>query len=214
MNYSTAKTILQIFRRERRISRVSKKLKSTKKSQRREKLLAFTLTEYKVQRFISFILNEECNFNSQNSVGRKRGHGLSETSSLTEPRRIFATVKVSWEGAGGGDVGKRAKLAQAWLSSQKTNKAVQTDIKFEDIPVKKKDIFYVYSDRDLEDEYRKRIDYDNPVLLKAKAEKQVSKAKDTSVSRTEKTETGFSFTEYGPKILSDYYRRHEVAQWS
>eukprot|EP00826_Nyctotherus_ovalis_P061652 TRINITY_DN8792_c0_g1_i3.p2 TRINITY_DN8792_c0_g1~~TRINITY_DN8792_c0_g1_i3.p2 ORF type:complete len:107 (-),score=15.33 TRINITY_DN8792_c0_g1_i3:405-725(-) len=105
--------ILQTFRRERRVAKVSKKLKCTKKSLRKEKLLTLTLTEYKVQRFVSFILSKGCSANDQDNIGKRHGHGYSETSSFTEPRRIFAMVKVSREGAGASGVGERAKLTKS-----------------------------------------------------------------------------------------------------
>jgi len=230
INYSTAKTIVQTFRKERRITKKPKRSLETKKAIKRERYLSKCLTQSKVARIISRIMEDEliaiandvkCTKQSEpqspiaevsTAIATSPPSGAESPPTKTFPRITSANQMVLFpneeEGPRPGQV----------------TRAVATEYSY--FPVSKKDIFYVYSEINPEEEYRDRVDYANPVVLRAKTSIRETEgapiaklplisalasksafAPPTQFAHSEPQEATLFFTEYSLKIIMNSFER-------
>jgi hypothetical protein len=168
INYSTAKTILQTFRRERRISKKPKHIVETKKAMKRENYLAKVLTHARMNRVVSNILSNELKL-AKKRKSSKASRNLSEvqTAMNTEQAIENQTNK------GFPRIGSAGQMELFGMEKEGPKEGQVTRAVTADIPLlPKKELFYIYSKDMDEEEFRRKIDYDDPVALKVKVEEQ------------------------------------------
>lgn len=209
INYSTAKTIVQTFRKERRVAKLSKKLTETKKSIRHETYLAQFLTRYKVAKFIFFILDEELVSTKKAEAPLQINHRHSQTHDSLHPLQLFSIEKVDptqYESQGTGNkflsIEKGPKLGQVTVGTY-------ANLYSKDPLTHKKDVFYVYTETDPEAKYKEKINYEDPVILNSKQiNHELYNSKEPNYDPSEpEFRPHFSFTEYGTWIMESNYMR-------
>lgn len=167
INYSTAKTIVQTFKKENRISKKPKHAILTKKSLKREQFLNRVLTQAKLAKIITRITSAE--LKKRKSFKEK----LSKPSqAISEARTLAATGQASEnlilkafpriESAGQMEIFEAEKEGP---KPGQITRAVSVDMPQNS----KKDIFYVHSEGKADEELNKLIDYEK--LLELNREK-------------------------------------------
>ncbi len=180
VNYSTAKTIVQTFRKEKRITKKPKRMIETKKAIKRERYLSKLLSESKVAKLLSQVLSSELLI-LQKAKALEEPAPLTPPVGLSEASTFMATVQPS-------DVASPAPkglprvvsagqmvlfpLEEDGPKPGQVSRAVSACMDAGVSGLPKKDIFYVYCEDNPEEEYKGKIDYDNPVLLRAKLEEK------------------------------------------
>lgn len=183
----------------------------TKKSIKKNHFIMRFLTKSKVDSLIVSILSEETNTVGNKSVVKSYGGveeaGLAEalTSSpvrIVDPTKALPRIESAEqmvlfeeveEGPGDG----------------RTTRAVSINLTSEDLH--KKDVFYIYSDTDPEKKYKEKINYSDPILLKAKCIEKGNVMSLTNGYNIEKSNdqhslnVSFDFHEYKTKILMNAY---------
>eukprot|EP00826_Nyctotherus_ovalis_P064903 TRINITY_DN9530_c0_g1_i9.p1 TRINITY_DN9530_c0_g1~~TRINITY_DN9530_c0_g1_i9.p1 ORF type:complete len:298 (-),score=78.77 TRINITY_DN9530_c0_g1_i9:230-1123(-) len=233
INYSTAKTIVQTYRKENRISRKPKHMKETKKSIRREEFLSRVLTQAKLAKLFPRVIQVEFG-----SPKKKKSPKLSQSNS--EARTLAATGQPQdnppfkafhrIESAG------QMQIIESEVEGPRpgqVSRAVTVDVP-QNV---KKDIFHVRCEQKEENAFECK----NLVLPKSREKKQLNKAhlnmckikEDAAVDkkllpeveerkdneeqvsalkaierseekREEKTGVHFDFSEYGRRIMEKY----------
>lgn len=177
INYSTAKTIVQTYRKEKRISKKPKHTIETKKSMKRENFLSKVLTHDKVAKVMSRIISTEFKTGKKRKLlktkNTKFSHVISEAQTLPAtgqaPENLVSKSFPRIESAG------QMQLFEPEKEGPKTGQI--TRAVFADIPqVLKKDIFYIHCKPNTEEELKELIDYNDPLVLKSKPEPQMLKS--------------------------------------
>lgn len=173
INYSTAKTIVQIFRKERRISKKPKHMCVTKKSLRREEFLERALSKRRVQRAIAKILRSELKRFKRRKTRKKLPKDIAP---ISERRTLAATGQMMEDGRTRGfprveSAGQMEVFPDrvAGPGAGQTTCGVSANVG-QRLP--KRRVFYVNSALAIEERYKEKIDYNNLVLLKHKCEEQ------------------------------------------
>lgn len=196
MNYSTAKTIIQTFRREKRIAKRSKHMLESKKATKKNNFLIRFLSKRKVDSLIDMILREEQIISKKESI--KEEHHVLEVATApiiktsNSPPRINTVDQVllfadAEEGPRHGQVSRAV-----FVNREKEMKH---------------DLFFVVSDIDPDAKYKKRIDYKDPLLLR---HKKLNKQNDKLLinDNVENSQISiFNFSEYKRKILEATCKR-------
>ena len=175
INYSTAKTIVQTFRREKRIAKKPKRFLETRKSIQKERYLHKILSKNRVVDMVGKILENELVMekaaekkekfedvkevlasgitNATNEIeanaaqGQLPGNGFHYVSSATQ----LALIDIE-EGPKEGQVSRPI--------------GVQQDLP---IPACKRVIFYIFPEQNPEEDYKHKVDYEDSVALRPKA---------------------------------------------
>lgn len=221
INYSTAKTIVQTFRKEKRISKKPKHTKMTKKSIKREEFLSRVLTQSKLAKIITRITSTE--FKKRRSL---KGKFSRPSQPISEARTLAATGQVSENFSLNGfpriESAGQMQIFEAEKEGPKpgqVTRAVSVDM-----PQNlKKDIFFVHSEGKPGDEFKQLIDYDKfqesdkEEMKIMETKKETPKIKEfpltsiTTQQRNECTEEPrlyFDFTGYKTMIMLSANKRY------
>ena len=155
INYSTAKTIVQTFRKEKRVAKMPKRSMETKKGLKKGNFLKRFLNVCKTKCLMSIIIEAQVNF------GQTRSSQLSETlitgNSLQQITAAFPRIESTEQMT-------LFEVEEGPCNGQ-ISRGIFTNI--ESI-VQKKEVFFIFDEIELENKYKNEIDYSNPVWLRAK----------------------------------------------
>ncbi len=173
INYSTAKTIVQTFRRERRIAKKPKRFVETRKAIQKEKFLERTLVKHHVAALVAQALQDELFL-----------AGVDEKKLAEESKEVSAAANTKETGdveEGSATLGPHKGIPRVYSAPQmvlvqaeeegpkegQVSRAVGVR---EDmlLPASRKEVFYVYPESSLDEEYKNKINYDDPVELRTK----------------------------------------------
>jgi len=201
INYSTAKTIIQTFRKEKRIAKKSKHMVETKKAIKKSQFLTRFLTKAKVESLLDSILLEELVVPEHKLI--KEDHNVSD--SCTAP--VFKIIP----NASSKVLARVDSAAQMLLFDEveegpgRGQRTRAISVSFHENKEYKHNFFYVYSETDPEMKYKDKIDYNDPILLRAKTSDRhnVNSHLDLGMEHNNKPELTFDFSEYKTKILKN-----------
>lgn len=196
MNYSTAKTIVQTFRREKRVAKKPKRLAATKKSIEKEKLLTHFLSHFKVKALISSIIKTE----------------LEPKKNAKDTHRLLAETPTASVSLQGNALGIRKALSRVESAGEmllfgleedgpcagQVSRGVSANVEL----AHKRPVFFVIADTNVEEEYKQKLDYSNPVLLRNK--QMADSQEQVEREEREEKEERFDFREYGERIMERY----------
>ncbi len=167
INYSTAKTIVQTFRKERRIAKKPKRALETKKAVKRERYLTKLLSHSKVVKMVALIVGEESVTSSDKKSPEPTAPIVDSSTLISVPVRPEAeTQHKAFPRITSANQMVLFPAEEDGPKPGQVSCAVATDpLSF---PFSRKDVFYVYSESNPEEEYKGKVDYANPVLLRAK----------------------------------------------
>jgi len=205
INYSTAKTIVQTFRREKRIAKKPKKAFITKRGLKRERRLARKVTKITVPQMLTKIILA-ATFNPK--VFQKPSLKVSEQSTAAvkennESEKVFPrAVSVS-----------QMVYFPPQENGPKTNQVSKgVLVEAQDFP--KKNIFLVFHNK-VEEEFKERVDYDDLIRTKSKLTEEIiqfTKLPALQLSPTrplvKNVRASFEFGEYKRWIEDSYKRRY------
>lgn len=166
INYSTAKTIVQTFRREKRVAKKPKHCIETKKGIKHENLLKKALPKCQVQECVSRILQSELICGADKKIEK------AEASNFDDVPKETSTVQSS------GDSNNPPKEQNGFhrVVSASQMKIMVSVAAGPDDPIEldeqsktSKPIFLLYSDYNVEDNYKDKVDYNDRVQLRVKA---------------------------------------------
>ena len=168
INYSTAKTIVQTFRKEKRVAKKPKRMLETKKGMKKEKFINRFLSQYKVRSLMSDIINA---MEGLKKNEREIQKGLSETATLGAS---FATpmpnLHKSLTRIDSASQMPLFALEEEGPYLGQISIGITANIEME---AEKKPIFFVLEEANIEDEYKEKVDYNNMVLLRNKQESMI-----------------------------------------
>lgn len=224
INYSTAKTIVQTYRKENRISKKPKHIKETKKSIRREEFLIRVLTQAKLAKLLPRIMQTEFK-------PPKKKKSLKPSQPNSEARTLAATGQPqdnpSFKGFHRIESAGQIQIMESEVEGPKpgqVSRAVTADVP----QSAKKDVFHVRCERTEE-----VLECKNLVLPTLKEKEQLNKVKNATIDksllpkvegrkdgeeqmsafraigrseekRVERTGVRFDFGEYGRRIMEKY----------
>ncbi len=182
INYSTAKTIVQTFRRERRVTRKRKQTLETKKGLKREHHLQATLSHCKLANiFLRILQNETAN----DPTTCKAVHAEALNAPGTTIPTASGTPEATPEDATPLKTGNKAmtrahSAAEMCLVSEEEKGPKPGDMSRptqtggESFPPQsQKPVFVIYTESNPEDQFKDQIDYRNLVRLRTKKESPV-----------------------------------------
>lgn len=163
---------MQTFRREKRIAKKPKRFVETRKAIQKEKFLRKTLVKHRVAGIISRILEDEELFHSADEKCEDKKPVEPAEVSVTRPtndvdinlprpnkgiQRVCSApqmvlIETEEEGPKEGQTSRAVGVREEML-----------------LPANKKEIFYVYPENSLDEEYKSKVNYDDPVELRSKA---------------------------------------------
>lgn len=167
INYSTAKTIVQTFRREHRIAKKPKRSLETKRAMRRERHLLKALAKSRIAKILSQIISSETSCPDTCLKARDQPHpppcevSMSvSTAAVLPPSATSASIT---------NFHRDTSAAQLMLLLN-PEKAVPKEMVSigTNVDTGKKDIFYVFTEDNPEEEYKRKVDYKDPVTLRVK----------------------------------------------
>lgn len=185
INYSTAKTIVQTYRREKRISKRPKHIAETKKTLRREKLLAKMLTQNRVRKLTNLIL--------KTTLGHSKKKRNKGRMGISEVRTLPVTAQPSENPISKGfprvESAGQMVLFEPETPGPKCGQVSRGVMINREAGVTKKDIFYVHYNPNSEEEFKESIN--NPIVKKHISE---SKKNLLSTINEQKVDTSFRDT--------------------
>ncbi len=217
INYSTAKTIVQTFRREKRVAKKPKRGLQTKKAIKRERFMARVLTRYKVGKILAKIMESETRGEAKKpSKEKSRAHPEASTAVATQQptelpsgmHKVFPRVTSALQMV-------LMPLEEEGPKEGQVSRGILTD-SFE-LPPTKRDIFFVRSETNPEELYRDKVDYSNLVAFRAKvrpgAESKLpglqpiagGVGEQRHLLHPREEHPVFEFATYGPRILASRY---------
>lgn len=213
INYSTAKTIVQTYRKENRISKKPKHTIITKKSIKREQFLSRVLTPTKLAKTISKIISTECGSN-------KKRKSLKVTP-ISEARTLAATAQANENPIAKGFHRIESAGQMQLLEAEEGPKPGQvTRAVVVDIPQSlKKDIFHVHSE-DKSEEKLKKISCEGTELRGEEMKMEERKKRVVEINNNVEEQrviaakdmrderSLFDFSRYGAMIMSSAYTRY------
>lgn len=220
INYSTAKTIVQTYRKENRISKKPKHSIITKKSLKREQFLSRVLTQTKLAKIMSRIVAAELNLKKRKLCRTKSLQGISEARTLAatgqaqdipvgksfprvESAGQMQLLEAEKEGPKPGQV-TRAISANMPLSLKK-------DVFYVHVPCSAKEVLPAPDPQDLEMiEEKEEANLEKPVIENEGREREDENGEMRDLSGLEEREAGvwFDFRTYGEKIVKSAWERY------
>ena len=207
----------------------------TKKAIKRERYLIKFLSQFKVAKLLSGITSLEfIPFDKSKSFDMQP---LAMPQGLSDISTVPATIQASNAENPTPSRFPRVESAVQMIlfpteedgpKPGQMSRAIHANIDAETVSFMRKDVFYVYSEENPEEEYKRKIDYNNPVLLRPKAEGKESETLGKLPSlptaetmsafthvtrRTTRSESDleafqmFQFWEYGLKIITNMCER-------
>lgn len=184
INYSTAKTIIQTFRRDKRISKQPNTLLETKKSIKHENFIGRFLNPHKVGLLLSAIIDTEKRpkppIKFMPELDIEISPLLNASSNEENTPRIIEINKFP----------------------KKVDCGVTANLGLKEI---KKDIFFLDNRKNAEDEYLGQIDYNDNIYLrgrtKGKSLKNTPKLLELNTAITKNVNLTFDFREYKEDII-------------
>ena len=196
LNYSTAKTILQTFRKEKRIAKRPRCFVETKNAIKHERNITSFLTKNKVYDLMNEVLLTEYNPVENNDAFHKKsldGCSDSQSSMQTHPESL-----------------KKINSSSQFPSSNKEEKgkyvSIGVTVNMVDTTFRR-DIFFVYSDVDPDEFYKGKINYDDFLNPKIYQHSENHEGKHSDIFTLKKCTTPFgpfNFEPYVTKILQLY----------
>ena len=191
MNYSTAKTIVQAFRREKRISRKYTVPFETKKSLKKEHCIDHFLKPRRVNLLISAILDTETK--SKLSLKNTNIDTLS-TNPLLEKKILNKTEEIKESG----------------LIIRKVDFGVNVNLRVKQF---KKNIFFIINPKNSEEEYNKKINYENELNFKVrKKTKKFIYDNDCTDKDCSRIIPIFNFHRYRKRIIKEHKKTMKMKQ--
>lgn len=200
INYSTAKTIVQTFRKEKRVTKKPKRQIITKKSIEKEKLLVQFLSQFKVKNLMANIVKAELEVKKENQDTQKAISEAPTLGSFSKPNPLSNIHKSLPRVESAGEM-LLFELEEEGPYAGQMTRGVSANM---DMITYKRPIFFISVESDLEEEYKQQIDYSNPVLLRNK--QRIETKEHTSIKTLEQADErmiSFDFHEYGKRILAD-----------
>lgn len=199
INYSTAKTIVQTFRKEKRVAKKPKRLITTKKSIEKERSLVQFLSQFKVKSLMSSVIKTELALKK-----KSQDVAISEAptlGSITRTNTLQSNLhKALPRVESAGDM-LLFGLDEDGPYAGQMSRGISVNM---DQAVQKRPIFFVMIETDVEEEYKKSLDYSNLVLLRNK--QPIISQEQIVIKPQEKPEsslTNFDFRDYGKRILAN-----------
>ena len=167
VNYSTAKTIIQIFRKEKRIARKPKHLIVTKKSLRREKFLKKMTNPYRIKKVMAKVIKAELKKSKKKKSSiNKDLFQISEAKTLAVTNQMEENVRRFPRIESAGQMVIFADMVFGPKAGQMT-KGTLTNIQ----PIEPKTkLFHINISEEC---YRGKINYNDLLLLKNICKQQV-----------------------------------------
>lgn len=201
INYSTAKTIVQTFRKERRVAKKLKRIMTTKKATAKENLLVRYLTRYRVKNLLTAIIDSELGLKKKEECLQKNileistvGVSLQTNNARLTPMKILSRIESA------GDM-LLFRLEEEGPYDGQISRGVSANMNF---AAQKRPIFFILTETNIEEECKDKIDYNNLVLLK---NKHMSEIGEPLVMETEKVQEKdniiFDFHEYKKCIAAN-----------
>eukprot|EP00826_Nyctotherus_ovalis_P048765 TRINITY_DN577_c0_g1_i1.p2 TRINITY_DN577_c0_g1~~TRINITY_DN577_c0_g1_i1.p2 ORF type:complete len:228 (+),score=44.91 TRINITY_DN577_c0_g1_i1:151-834(+) len=157
MNYSTAKTIVQTFRREKRVAKKPKRLAATKKSIEKERFLTHFLNKFKVKALLSGIIRTELEAQKTSKHTHKL---LAETSTaIASSQGYVPSIRKTLPRVESAGEMLLVGLEEEGPCAGQTSRGVSANMEL----THKRPVFFVIADNNIEEEYKKKLDYSNPV---------------------------------------------------
>jgi hypothetical protein len=168
INYSTAKTIVQTFRREKRIAKKPKRQVETKQAKKRERALCRKLSANKVNTIVEMILENEAGIGLTTKKCNEPKEEIKDASTLptNQPKEPENPLKHQNNFGSSPDF----TIFQEKEDGPKEDQISRGVGTHNDLILlqPKKPIFYTYSNKNMEDEYKEKIDYSNLVIFRSK----------------------------------------------
>jgi len=165
INYSTAKTIVQTYRRENRITKRPKYMAETKKTLRRERLLAKMLVQKRVRKLTTLILKTALNQSKKKKKNKERT-GISEVRTLP----VTAQTNENPISKGFPRVESAGQIVffESETLGPKCGQMSRGVMVNREAGITKKKIFYVHYKNNSEEEFKESIN--DPILQKHEPE--------------------------------------------
>lgn len=205
INYSTAKTIIQTFRREKRIAKKSKHMLETKKAVKKSHFLVRFLTKTKVESLLNSILSKELIAPEHKLI--KEDNNVSDAHTASALKIVPNTFSKSLTRIDSAEQMILFEEIEEGPGREQVTRAVSVSLY--DDQEHKHDLFYIYSDTDPEMKYKDKIDYNDPLLLRAKNldKHNTNSYVDLNAGLNAEPELVFDFHEYKAKILRNPHIR-------
>jgi len=235
INYSTAKTIVQTFRREKRIAKKPKRFLETRKAIKKERYIQKALSSTRLDTILSKILEDEMEFvcDKEKCLENDEKHGNEGISAFGQTKATQDLIDINPPLSMNKGISRVFSAPQFWIPKEEEEGPLEGQMSRavgvqEDwlLPNDRKEIFYVYPEKDLDEEYKECVDYNNPVLLRSKPKPEENEeiqqrlpsistilSACTSISRSvshSQFEPGltFDFSEYKQAITQNSFKRH------
>lgn len=230
INYSSAKTIVQTFRKEKRIKKKPKHVIKTKKSIKHEEFLHKVLNTIKMKKVITKILTSEfARGRKHKSLKEKypnftelisQARTLSATAFAPENNKLKSFPRI--ESAG------QMQLFEAEKEGPKPGQ-ITRGISASIPPFSKRNIFYVQPEQNFEEDFKPQISHFSPILFQSQSNacrdldskislpplmdgsKESSKISIYSTVKRQYDEDdgvnlAFDFSQYGMMIVNNAYK--------
>lgn len=214
INYSTAKTIVQTYRRENRISKKPKHTKATQKSLKREMFLSRVLTQRNVAKLMSRIVATEFKTTKRRKTLKEKVSSQAVSDARTLAGTGQALENPMSKGFPRVESAGQMQLFEAEVEGPRVGqvtRAVLTEIPLHH----KKNIFYIHSESNAE-EFKQLIDSKEQVNEKQEDIKNSNCPPPISAfNLVQRKEEGavdgklmFDFRSYGEMIIRSAYMRY------
>lgn len=173
----------------------------SKKSIRKENFLDRFLNQYRIKSIMSTILNIESSLKKDEEIIRKVSLEASTVVPLVgsnfRPRIESASQITSFE------------LEECGPCEGQMSRSVSVNLN-----CSKRPLFYVISESDFEDEYKKKVNYDDPLLLKNHYDGKLKEhLLNESKDNTAEEAFTFNFHTYGRMIAKNIREIGEIKAW-
>jgi hypothetical protein len=194
VNYSTAKTIVQTYRKENRISKKPKHAVRTKKSLKRELFIARVLTQKNLTRLMTRIIAAESKVSkTRKSIkGSLQGNSEAQTLAATGQTMENIAFKSFPRVESAGQI-QLFELEKEGPKPGQVSRAISADIQ-QHI---KKNIFHVHSDVQPFKQEEKNLEVKGEKIEKSVVVEEMSRR-----------EGVFDFRRYGEMIMESVYKRY------
>jgi len=199
INYSTAKTIVQTFRKENRVTKNPKRQIVTKKSIEKERFLVRFLSQLKVKNLTASIVKAELEVKKEPPDIQKAISEARTLGSFSKPNPLSNSHKSLPRVESAGEI-LLFELEEEGPYPGQISRGISANM---DIVLHKRPIFFVSVDTNLEEEYKQQLDYSNPVLLRNRQPIKIKEHISTQTpEQMAKSMVRFNFHEYGKRILA------------
>lgn len=210
IKYSTAKTILQIFRREHRIAKKEKPDVISKRTLRHERRLTRLLEASRISKLIKRIIIAETRKKRSKKVKKAKVlHEIPTSTALPKDQGGLST-KNELPRVRSANQMMLFPVEENGPGANKVTRAVSTEItNF----TQRKSIFKIVIKENLEEKYKQLINYNNLLITKEKVilhKPSVHKLPPIDIeerSLASEVDAKFSFVEYKAEILSSFISR-------